>query len=80
MLALNLVQRAIEWNAGNFLLWLEMARCQQELGLVSMAETSYAQVQQLNPDCREAHIALSKLSQAGVLARTRGWLNGLFKR
>lgn len=79
VLALNLLQRAIEWNAGNFLLWLEMGRCQQELGLVGPAETSYAQVRQLNPDCREADYALLKLSKTGILARSRGWLRGLFK-
>jgi len=80
VLALNLLQQAIEWNAGNFVLWLELGRCQQQLGLLGPAQNSYAQVQQLNPDCAEAHIAHVKLSQTGVLARTHGWFKGLFKR
>src|SRR5262245_17808471 len=33
-LALKLVQQAIEWNAGHFLLWLELGQCQQALGLI----------------------------------------------
>jgi tetratricopeptide (TPR) repeat protein len=80
VLAMNSLQQAIEWNAGNFVLWLELGRCQQELGLVSLAQTSYAQVRQLNPDCQEAQHALFKLSQAGVLERTTGWFKRLFQR
>src|SRR5881397_3407802 len=30
-LALKLVQQALEWNAGHFLLWLELGQCQQAL-------------------------------------------------
>ena len=33
VLALKLLQQAIEWNAGHFLLWLELGQCQQALGL-----------------------------------------------
>ena len=32
VLALKLLQQAIEWNAGHFLLWLELGQCQQALG------------------------------------------------
>ena len=34
VLALKLLQQAIEWNAGHFLLWLELGQCQQALGLI----------------------------------------------
>ena len=79
MLALKLLQQAIEWNTGHFLLWLELGQCQQALGLVSLAEHSFTQAQQLNPQCREAGLALVQLSQSGVWARLRGWWRGRFR-
>jgi tetratricopeptide (TPR) repeat protein len=80
VLALKLLQQAVEWNAGHFLLWLELGQCQQALGLVSVAETSFTQALQLNRNCREADMALVRLSQAGFWPRTRDWLRQLFKR
>ena len=35
VLALKLLQQAIEWNTGHFVLWLELGQCQQALGLVT---------------------------------------------
>jgi tetratricopeptide (TPR) repeat protein len=80
VLALNLLQRAIEWNAGQFILWLEMGRCQDALGLIDPAQISFAQASQLNPDCREARFAVAKLSRKGFLARATGWCRQLWKR
>src|SRR5262249_8869345 len=40
-LALKLLQQAIEWNAGHFLLWLQIGECQQALGLISSAKHSF---------------------------------------
>ena len=40
-LALKLLQQAVELNAGHFLLWLELGRCQQALGLVGPARHSF---------------------------------------
>lgn len=80
VLALNLLQQAIEWNAGNFVLWLELGRCQQALGMVSLAQTSFTQVRQLNPDCREAELAITELSQKGIFVRVNGWFRELFRR
>ena len=79
VLALKLLQQAVEWNAGHFLLWLELGRCQQALGLVSLAEHSLTQAQQLNPHCQEAGLALIQLSQTGVCARIRGWWREKFR-
>jgi tetratricopeptide (TPR) repeat protein len=75
-LALKLLQRAIEWNTGHFLLWLELGQCQQELGMVGPARVSLSQAQQLNPQCREANLALVRLSQTGFWSR----VIGLWKR
>jgi tetratricopeptide (TPR) repeat protein len=72
-LALKLLQQAVEWNAGHFLLWLELGQCQQALGLVGPAETSLRQAQQLNPHCQQASLALARLSETGLWARLCGW-------
>lgn len=78
--ALRLLQQAIEWNAGHFLLWLELGLCQQELGMVGPAKISLAQARQLNPQCREAELALVRLNQSGLARRLAGWWNRLFHR
>ena len=80
VLALKLLQQAIEWNTGNFILWLEQGRCQQALGLLGPARNSFLQAQQLNPHSSEADLALVRLSQNGLGARLRGWCRQLFNR
>jgi Flp pilus assembly protein TadD len=77
-LALKLMQSAVEWNAGHFLLWLELGRCQHALGLTGPARNSYTQAQQLNPRCAEVGAALTKLSQTGFWSRLRGLARQLF--
>ena len=79
-LALKLLQQALETNAAHFLLWLELGNCQQELGLIGPAHHSFSQARQLNPQCRDATLALGKLQRAGPVARVRGWLRQLFLR
>jgi tetratricopeptide (TPR) repeat protein len=79
-LALKLLQRALELNAGHFVLWLEMGRCQQALGLVGPARNSFTQARQLNPRCDQAGDALAHLSSAGVGSRMRGWWRRVFSR
>lgn len=80
VLALNMLQQAIEWNAGHFLLWLEFGQCQQALGLIGSAKNSFQQAQQLNPDCREATLKLMRLSGTGAFTRLRGWWRRFFNR
>ena len=77
-LALKLLQQALEVNAGHFLLWLELGRCQQALGLAGAARNSLTQARQLNPQCQEASLALVQLSSAGLGPRIRGWWRRLF--
>jgi tetratricopeptide (TPR) repeat protein len=76
-LALKLLQQALEWNTGHFRLWLELGRCQEALGLLGPARHSFTQARQLNPDCREASLALISLSQPGFRRRLRGWWHRL---
>ncbi len=80
VLALKLIQSALELNPGHFLLWLEQGLCQQELGLVGAAENSITQARQLNPQSQEAGRALHRIANVGMLARWRGKIRGLFRR
>ena len=76
-LAMKLLQQAVEWNAGHFILWLELGRCQQKLGLEGPARVSFTQAKQLNPACSEAGLGLVRLSQTHLLPE---WLRRLFKK
>lgn len=80
VLALKLIQKAVEMNPGNFLLWLEQGHCQQAIGLVGAAEISFTQAQQLNPHSQEANKALQLISEEGIWGRIRGKWQGLFKK
>jgi tetratricopeptide (TPR) repeat protein len=73
VLALQLLEQAVELNTGHFLLWLQLGEAQQALGLMGPAARSFQQAQQLNPQCREAAMALVQLSDTGLLSRIRGW-------
>jgi tetratricopeptide (TPR) repeat protein len=73
VLALKLLQRAVELKTDHFLLWLELGLCQQALGLVGPAEHSLQQARQLNPHCQAADLALVRLSSTGLWSRLRGW-------
>jgi tetratricopeptide (TPR) repeat protein len=76
-LAMKLLQQAVEWNAGHFILWLDLGRCQNALGLEGPARVSFTQAKQLNPACSEASLGLVKLSQTHLLPE---WLRRLFKK
>jgi tetratricopeptide (TPR) repeat protein len=78
VLALKLLQQAVEWHTGHFLLWLELGRCQQAVGLVGPAQRSFEQAQQLNPECREAIMALTRLGEGGFWASLRDGYRRLF--
>src|ERR1035441_5044982 len=80
VLALKLLQQAIDLNAGHFLVWLELGRCQQALGLAGPARHSFEQARQLKPNCHEAGLALTRLSGMGAGTRLRGWWRRLFNR
>jgi tetratricopeptide (TPR) repeat protein len=80
VLALKLLQQALDLNPAHFLLWLQLGQCQQALGLIGPARRSFAQAQQLNPKCHEAGFALTRLSDSGFGSRLRGWWRRLFNR
>ena len=80
VLALKLLQQAVELNATHFLLWLELGRCQQALGLAGPARHSFEQARQLNPNCQDARSEMARLSSLGAGSRLRGWWRQLFNR
>jgi tetratricopeptide (TPR) repeat protein len=80
VLALKLLQRAVELNPGHYRLWLEQGNCLQELGMIDSAEHSFTQARQLNRNCSEAELALQQISHSGRVSRWFGRLRGLFKR
>jgi Flp pilus assembly protein TadD len=79
-LALQLLQQALERNAGHFRLWLELGMCQQALGLMGPARHSFTQARQLKPDCPEIREEMSRLASAGVGGRLLGWWRRLFHK
>jgi tetratricopeptide (TPR) repeat protein len=80
VLALKLLQQAVELNAGHFLLWLELSRCQESLGLAGPARQSLAQAMQLKPNCREILPALGGAPRPSRWRRLRGLCQQLFQR
>ena len=80
VLALKLLAQAIEWDAGQFVLWLELGRCQAALGLVNPARNSFQQARLLNPQSAEVASGLLELNRAGVSSQLHGWWRRLFKR
>jgi tetratricopeptide (TPR) repeat protein len=79
-LALKLLQQAVELNTAHFLVWLELGRCQQALGLAGPARHSFELARQLKPSCQDARQALVRLSGMGVGPRVRGWWHRLFNQ
>ena len=77
-LALKLAQQAVELNASHFLLWLELGRCQQALGLAGPARESYHRADQLDPHNAEISQAIQELAGVGPWKRLRGWWRNTF--
>ncbi len=65
-------------NAIDFLLWLELGNCQLALGMTGPAERSFTEARQLNPDCPEARLALTRVAATGFWSRLRGVWRQLF--
>lgn len=78
--ALKLMQQAVEWNAGHFLVWLELGRCQQALGLAGAATTSFKRARELNPRSDDVRAALLHVSRTGIWLRLQGWCRQLLNR
>ena len=80
VLALRLVQPAVQSNPDQAALWLQLGLCQKELGMIAPARISFTQARQLNPRLPEPARALAQLSQAGLGLQWRGLWKLLFGR
>ena len=78
--ALRYVQQALAWNPGHSMLWHLQGLCQQQVGMLGQAKTSFTQAQQLRPGCLQFEKALAELERAGLGARVGGWWRQLFPR
>jgi len=76
-LALKSAQEALALDSGRSVVWLQLARCQQSLGMIPAARISYEQALQLAPCSREAEHELSRLQHINPLA---AFWKGLFAR
>ena len=72
-LALRLLQQAVECNPGHWMLWLELGRCQEALGLTRAAKKSLTQARDLNRQDPAAAQAMARLGSHGTGDRLRGW-------
>ena len=79
VLALKVVQQAVEWNPAQATLWFQLGLCQKDLGMIAPAKISFMQARQLNPRCEGTHKMLIELSEAGVWAQLRGALKQIFR-
>lgn len=80
VLALKLLEQAIEWDAGRYVLWLELSRCQASLGLLNPARNSLLQARQLNPQSSAASEALRALDETGMASQLQGWWRRFFPK
>jgi len=77
--ALKMMELAVEWNPGHFLVWLERGRCQESLGMLTAAEASFTQACQLNPECAAAINELNQIHKTDLLDRALSWIGKFFK-
>jgi tetratricopeptide (TPR) repeat protein len=78
--ALRLLQAVAEAHAGQFILWLEMGRCQLALGMSARAQVSFNRARELNPACSEARLGRMEAARGGIGARVKGAWRSLFGR
>lgn len=74
--AIRYAQEAIEMVPTQAYNWFELGACQQDLGLIGAAQTSYQRCLELRPDCREASDALSSLDSVPFST----WLRSVIQR
>ena len=77
---LKLAQEALAIDASQAVLWLQLAICQRELGLVGAASGSLAQALQLNPRLPGARRMTDRLNRVTLLDQLRAWINYPFSR
>jgi tetratricopeptide (TPR) repeat protein len=71
---------AVKLEPAHHYAWLVLGRCQERLGWLHEAESSYERSLELPGDHGEARQALGTLMSHGPRARAGRWLGGLFRR
>lgn len=78
--ALRLLQESAEAHAEQFILWLELGRCQLALGMNARAQVSFNRARELNPMCSEARLGRVEAARGGIGTRVRGAWRALLGR
>lgn len=73
VLALKMIQTALDLETGRGVIWLQLGLCQQALGLTAQARNSFTQVLQLDGKCQVAELALFDLAHQGWWQRLGNW-------
>ena len=76
--AIKLLEKAATMRSDAFIIWLDLGRCQLELGMRGRAQDSFHRALELNPHCSEAHTGLTKVEHAGLGSRVVGAWRSLF--
>jgi tetratricopeptide (TPR) repeat protein len=72
-LGLKMAQEALNLDASHGMAWLELAACQQELGLGGASRESLEQARQLSPRDPQIERALAGWQKSGWWEKLRGW-------
>lgn len=76
-LALKRAQEALAADATRCVVWLELGLCQQQLGMMQLAEGSYEHALELDPSCYVAQARLNKLQDVSWSAYVKGFFRRL---
>lgn len=79
-LALKSVQTALNITPTNGILWCQAGRCQLELGMNALAQSSFEHAVDLNPRCDDARTALTQLKSTNCFTKLRGLWNRITSR
>ncbi len=79
-LALKYAQQALALDGGQYVVWLQLGRCQEALGLAAPAQNSFAQALQLNPDSATAKLAQAGLGSGSLGGRLARFARRLFRQ
>lgn len=75
--ALKLLRRALEWDAGQPVVWCDLGRCEAATGQVALARTSFHRALELDGHCAAAQVGLNDLHRIGWWRRLWGsWRKG----
>lgn len=77
-LALKYAQEALNLNTATASVWMQLGQCQLALGLVVLAENSFAQAKELDANCVGVQEAINQVSGQGWFSRARSRLRQLF--